>query len=1072
MNTHAIRKIVEDATALQNRAADPNNNVWVMASAGTGKTTILVERFIRLVLNGTAPDKILCLTYTKAAATQMKERILKRVGAWVRMDETALKADVESILLTSTNDATLRKARNMMGELLDQIDRLNIMTIHAFCQSLLARFQLEAGLPGGLDVMEDWKASNIFTAILQTILESDDSPYIEELIHLKTETEWHDLLQMIVNDRIKFQGLFADEVDLSARLNDALGLGDNPKEHELITAALSPSLLPALPLLERITEKDSTQTELVRRLARGDAHASDLRPYADIFLLKGKWEPRSLGRIKDDDIRAVYLMEQARLLNLQDQIGRIRTRDMTLCLSYLARQALRSYKHYKDLHGVLDYQDLIERTVSLLSLSDARDWILYKLDGGIDQVLVDEAQDTNPLQWHIIAKLIEEYFTGLGTHEDVNRTLFVVGDTKQSIYSFQGADPETANAYQDIFRTSAIEAGKAWEDVPLGTSFRTSQDILDIVDACAAWGPTVHTAGKDLPGLVECWPFIETEKSAKDDEFWQFPREASVKAQRQIVEQTADHIKALLDRRLAIPSKKGQAAEAHDILILVQKRNHFQIPLIHALRQRNVPVAGIDSFKLTDDVAIQDILSLLNWSLFPDDDLALAEVLKSPLVNWNDTQLGAIAIGRAGTLFQSLAEKAMEVAHWLSMASRHIRQYKPAHSIQTVLEMPCPAGRSGYSAMQERLGPASLEALEQLLSYARSRDDEEQTVFGFIKHLETFAPTIKREMEGENAQGVRIMTLHGAKGLEAPVVYMIDTLQERSFLQRASNLQWLDHDGVLLPLWAPRNEDTAPELKELKETQAEKLQAESYRLLYVGMTRAKDYLVVGGAGKTNKDESDWYSRVRAAMVASNATDMDGVLSYGQWQQESAITSPVTPETAVPDAPSTMPAWQTDEEDAAPVEMDNDGGKARAIGRQWHKLLERAIDRSDEEWAARMADWLDDLPDIEIDKATQRLQALRNHGAYGFLFQPGGAAEVPFITRGELPIRGRIDRLVQTDDAVWIIDYKTRLDPANAVRLEAYRLQLAGYKAALEPIALGKPVKTLLVDVAESRVLEL
>lgn len=1066
-------QIVNDATLLQKQAADPNSSVWVMASAGTGKTTVLVERFIRLVLTGTYPDKILCLTYTKAAATQMKERILKRVGQWVRMEENALSAELAGILQEEPSTSMIRKARNLMGDLLDQIDRLNILTIHAFCQSLLARFQLEAGLSGGLDVMEDWVANDIFSGILQSMLENDDSPYIEQLVHIKAESEWTDLLKMIVNDRLKFHAALAGDTNIEKQINDALRLSASETEDECRTQAMRDMFINRDVLLCLAEAYPKTALSIERVLqSSADDRGSLFDDYAQIFLTKDL-EPRKIKNLKNDPVQSQIPFEQARLQNVYDQLRRIRTRDMSLCLSYLARQALQSYTAYKEKQGVLDYQDLIERTVALLSLSDAKDWIRYKLDGGIDQVLVDEAQDTNPLQWHIIAKLIEEYFTGLGTHEDIERTLFVVGDTKQSIYSFQGADPETANTYHGIFKQAAIEARKDWRDVPLNTSFRTAQDILDIVDACSAWGKTLHKAGKDLPGRVECWPLIEAEKTEEKETPWTLPSQASVKAQRLMVDKTADHIKSLLDRNVALPSKKNKAIEAQDILVLVQNRNHYPTPLIQALRKRNVPVAGIDSFCLTDDIAVQDVLSLLNWSLFPDDDLALAEILKSPFVGFDDNALGMIAKHRGSvTLWEKLREHHGDIAQWLSHIRRMARRQQPAHVIQTLLEMPCPSARSGYKAMQGRLGPASLDALEQLLSYARGRDIEDRNVLRFLKHLTVFAPTIKREMEGENAAGVRIMTLHGAKGLEAPVVYMIDTLQERSFLQKTSDLQWLEHGDMLLPLWAPRKDDRAPELTELKEAQAAKLQAESYRLLYVGMTRAKDYLVIGGAGKANEDETDWFGQVRCAMRSMNAMEEDGVLSYGQWSPVQAGET-ATPLHTTTDTSFNAAVWPMpdEEEPDTLIESGVNDNRARVIGRQWHKLLERAIDRSDEDWSAHLVEWMDDLPDIGEDIARGRLHALRGHSEYGFLFQPGGAAEVPFITRAETIIRGRIDRLVVRDDALWIIDYKTRLNPGNAARMEAYQQQLAGYRAALAPLTNGKPVRTLLVDIAEARIIE-
>jgi ATP-dependent helicase/nuclease subunit A len=935
---------IDEATRRQRRAADPGVAAWVSAHAGSGKTHVLVARVIRLMLEGAAPDRILCLTYTRAAAAEMKNRLFERLGAWIALDDNELRRRISEELghafrLAPGED--LGHARRLFARALETPGGLKIQTLHAFCERLLKAFPVEAGLPPGFEVMDELTARELLRRAMAGVLggEGGDPSLAEEIDVLSAfmrEEGFEDLLARLVGVRERLAPLREDRTLLDAVteiLAARLGV-DTEKGAEALLAewceGLSMELLEALHGIIEEKGKNSDLKHLphlrnaLQALEKGEPERV-CKALKNVFFTKAE-KPRQRLLTKDAYeanplVTAAWEQQAMAFMELQE---RLKGHDLLRANRAFLRVGLAvldAYEELKRRQGLYDYEDLVIRTRRLLGEENVSSaWVLYRLDGGIDHVLIDEAQDTSPAQWEIVARLTEDFCAGESARNDGRvRTVFAVGDFKQSIYSFQGAEPAAFRRMREHFAQCYENARLDFVREDMNVSFRTAPVILRAVDKVLEridmglgderLQPHLP-AWPDVPGLVEMWPVLRPERDAEaQDDPWQPPRRLRPpeRPQLRLARRIAAEIHRLVQTGTPVHdrSAKGRFRPMTwgDVLVLVQRRSGFMDAIVAALKQTGIPVAGADRLRVTDHLAVKDLMALGRFLMDREDDLSLACVLKSPLLQRDDSRpfddgdlmrlafmKGAWksslwsrlqAAARAGEPFGEAVER---LRGWWRRAG-----FEPPFDFYAgVLERD--RGRRDFI---ERLGTEVEEPLDAFLDLARQYEREHPaSLAGFLDFLETANPEIRREMEGGKNE-VRVMTVHGAKGLEAPVVILADTCRKpeaaREPVVRVA-LSGDSEDGdeataSEIPFWTGNERLRNAAAEELRAAWLGRRRQEYWRLLYVAMTRARDRLYVCGAlggrsaeGNSRKDdradplEGTWYAAIRDALFPGGEED--------------------------------------------------------------------------------------------------------------------------------------------------------------------------------------------------------
>jgi ATP-dependent helicase/nuclease subunit A len=1075
------------ASQAQNAAAVPDRSSWVAANAGSGKTRVLTDRVARLLLAGTEPQKILCLTYTKAAAAEMQTRLYGQLGSWAMMPEGELRAALAALGEpgASLPRDRLDRARTLFARALETPGGLRIQTIHAFCDALLRRFPLEAGVAPGFTVLEDRQARALRAEVLDS-LAADGAP---ELSALATHLGGDDpdaLLREIGQARAAFAAPFAPEA-LAARLGidpseDAAGLAAR------VIAGDGRDILRALvPVLAGGKASDQKAAErLAAALDRPDAALVET---LEAVFLYGADAAAPFGartdRFPTKDLRAAHpgLMAPLDALMRRVEDGRSRRLGIaafarSVALDAFARRWLAALSARKAALGLLDFDDLVERAQGLFERPETAAWVLWRLDGGIDHILVDEAQDTSPAQWRVIEAISAEFFAGVGAREGVERTIFVVGDEKQSIYSFQGAEPAAFGRMRDRFASMLDGLERALQSCDLIYSFRSAQPILDLVDAVFA-GPAGDQFGAavkhdavdpDAPGRVELWPFLEPDARAEEPP-WDAPLDmpGPDDPAARLAERIATTIRDWLDAGRVLPGAGGRAIRAGDLLILVQRRGAVFDAVIRALKRAEVPVAGADVLRVGGELAVRDLLAALRVAATPADDLSLAAFLRSPIGGLSERDLFALAHGRTGTLWQALnaaepAPAAREILRDLRAQADFLR---PFEMLQRLL-----IRHDGRRRLIARLRAEAEDGIDALLDLALAYERvEPPSLTGFLDWIDRDTVTVKRRME-EDADQVRVMTVHGAKGLEAPIVILPDTAQRPEGAHPPQLLRL--GDGAV---WRTRAEDSPPLFAAAEADRRAAVAAENRRLLYVALTRAARWLIVAGAGRTGA--SSWHAMVAEALDRLSPVVEPGPdgpvrsLSHG-WSDATAGPA------AAPGAEAVLSAWARRPPPAPvgappPIAPSMLGGahalpgegadetEALARGAALHLLLEALPARPRADWPDLAARLLADRPDREALLA--EALAVLDHPDLAPLFAAGTLPEVeltaPIAALGGRRLAGRIDRLVVTPDRVLAVDFKSnRVLPTRPEETpEAILRQLGAYAAALAPIWPGRNIAT-------------
>ncbi|ODS01754.1 hypothetical protein AUC69_05810 [Methyloceanibacter superfactus] len=1130
--------LLHEADANQARASDPNASAWVSANAGTGKTEVLVKRSLRLLLDGARPESILCLTYTKTAAAEMQNRLLKDLAAWATMPDAKLHEALTKLMGRPPADKDLREARRLFARALEARGGLKIHTIHGFCERLLQRFPLESAVTPHFTVLDDQGAALLkrraSDAVIARAAEDRDGMLgqaLDTIVTVAGEEWFRQVVDTVLAKRSELGRMVAHHGGLGAwavaegeALKRLFGVAGK-SEADLIDAqagALSneeiDAALAAFASIGSTAKTDINAAAALQsaRRAQGESRAAALRA----LLLTQKGTPSATvctKAVKDGapDIAARLDEVKVPFAALEQDLAHLRAAEASSAVLLLA-DAFRTVTRATSWRRRRSTMTTSSQARHLLSRAGAAAWVLYKIDGGVDHILVDEAQDTNPEQWAIIEALAEEFFAAAGARETL-RTLFAVGDEKQSIYSFQGANPARFGTVGRAFKKRAQAAGIEWHEVPLNLSFRSTVPVLDAVDhvfarPVAAQGMTFiesaiikhHANRQGEAGLVELWEVQTETKPAPAPAFEPWNEGASgARAVDALCRRIAATIKGWRNSGEMLPSA-GRPIKAGDILILVRRREPFTAPMIRALKREGIAVAGADRMRLMDQLAVQDLVALADVLLLPDDDLALAVVLKSPLFGLDDDALFDLAYDRKGSLWSALKDKAHEprfsgaagrLKDWLSQADT----MPPYEFFAALLGAD---GQEMRKRMLTRLGPEAAEAIDEFLDAALAYDREAvPSLQGFVNQLRAGDIEIKRDMEQDRDE-VRIMTVHGAKGLQAPIVFLPDTCM----LPRPQGPQLYPVERQSAPpdevthlVWSPGRSDLQA-IAAAKEALKRADRDEYHRLLYVAMTRARDRLYVcGWQGQKDPEQDCWFHLVRDGLdgYLNPVEGPDGVRRMASAQEKDVPPTETEAETGetppLPDwaltqappervrtrlAPSRLALsaepGQTEETEQPPLGPRALADTKRfARGRLVHALLQHLpeVAADDQERAARafVAARGTELSDaLKAEIVTETLAIVRDD-AFAPLFQPGSLAEVPVVARiGEgaagFDIGGQIDRLVIRENDLLILDYKTNRPPPateDAVA-DAYINQLAEYRLALAQLFPGREIKAALL----------
>ncbi len=1132
----APRNIPAPVRARQLRASNPEKSVWVSANAGSGKTHVLAQRVLRHLLAGVPPAKILCLTFTKAAAANMAAKVFATLSQWTKIDDAALAAWIEAIGAGPLDPARLIFARRLFARTVETPGGLKIHTIHAFCERLLHLFPFEANVPGRFEVLEDLGQAELLSAAKRATLASAQSDRgelglaLERLIAETSQADFDSLTAEAMSHRALFQQTMPEQA--AASLRRVLNLAPNETVAVIETKMIEEGIAPNrwgefADFLAQGSKTDCEKADLFRKAESLRAERSVcLAAYLEIFFTDGgagkkreKLATKTPAEARPDLVAELFA-EQARLDELRARRKTAACFERSIALFTVIGEVLARYEEAKAARGVLDFDDLIARTLALVERSDAR-WVLFKLDSGIDHILVDEAQDTSEAQWRILEELTGEFAAGLGSRS-TRRTFFAVGDEKQSIFSFQGAAPQKFHEMRGRF-AQRFGADSAFEHVELKDSFRSVPAVLTMVDEIFA--RPEHQKGlvtddiwmgheplkRDLPGLVEIWPAITVEPR-EDPRDWRLPLDIldeSDPASR-LARRVAQKIGSLLAPgagEYVFDSDLGhfRPISAGDILILVRSRGPFFEAIIRALKQQKVPVAGADRLQLMEHIAVMDLIAAGRAALLPQDDLTLAAVLKSPLIGLDDDDLLKLAPGRKTSLFEALAD-APEVKHQAAY-ERLIRWRGRVALTPFSFYALLLSEDGGRRAMEARLGPEACDALDEFLRLAlRAERDGIFSLARFLADLEAADLSIKRDME-TSGDCVRVMTVHAAKGLEAKIVFLPDTCGVPSPQHDPKIFCLADPaGGPLLPVWSPRKDQDPESIAAARELARADAEDEHRRLLYVALTRAEERLYIAGFYNAREPGAvAWSTMIRAGlgdgfeeipafwdnaeMILRRATP--GTLAPGAADRRE---KPAAPELELPDfllrpaTPEMSPAPPLKPATAlAAADMIRQEGTAvveRAAlerGRLMHVLLQYLPQVSPASRRAAAQAFLSaragHLSSDHAHLIEEALGVLETEGL-AELFGPRARAEVATVGRIMTPsgasreVSGQIDRIVETEREVIVADYKTGTVPEAGAIPPAYVTQMALYRAVLAPLWPDKQLRMLLVFTAGPNVVEL
>ncbi len=1111
------------ASQRQIEAADPTASVWLSANAGSGKTRVLIDRVARLLLGGTEPQRILCLTYTKAAATEMQNRLFTRLGHWAMLPDAQLAAALGELGVDGgIGSQVLRHARQLFARAIDTPGGLKIQTIHSFCAGLLRRFPIEAQVSPDFMELDERSARQLRDEIIDEIAIGPDVDVLDAVARLSSDADLSAISDQICQNSDTFARFLTAEC-CRVMLGLPPDFDAEALVREVFTGDEAELFATVIPLLRTGGVRDSELADMLTGLGSSPARLASLPPLEGKLLYGAGAKAPFAAKVGDlpgkklrEGICAPHMeafeglmrrVEVARPLRLA-----LAAAERTAALHAFAAAFLPRYQARKAKRGWLDFDDLIRRSATLIADRDVAAWVLYRLDGGIDHILVDEAQDTSPSQWRVIESLAEDFTSGQSAR-DVARSIFVVGDKKQSIYSFQGADLDAFDRMRHHFDAKYREVNVAFQPMELEHSFRSSEAILRVVDLTfdervqrGVGGEMRHIAFHNhVPGRVDLWPLVP-KTSDPEQEHWFDPKDLPSEDHHIVVlaRRIASEIRRMIDGGVQIVGKDApRPVDEGDFLILVQRRSEMFHQIIRACKDQGLEIAGADRLKLGGELAVRDLTALLNFISLPEDDLSLAAALRSPLFGLSEAALFDLAQprGEGEFLWAALRRRRTEFPAILDILDDLRGQadfLRPYELIERML-----VRHEGRQKLIGRLGPEAEDGIDVFLAQALAYEQADiPSLTGFLAWIDTENIDVKRRPDSAR-RAIRVMTVHGAKGLEAPIVILPDTATRRDEIR--SKVLQMGESAV----WKTGADDTPEALASLLEDLKRQQREERMRLLYVAMTRAERWLIVCGAGEPSKDELSWYDLVREGLTKAGSAeilepDFDGM---GVLRHESGVwPKPATPAKRSQQAEGKviLPDWVRQRPAAPPPKETplspsglggakalggaegRDPGHAMLRGTALHRLLELLPQWAEEDWPELLQAIRSEaeggshgtLSEEELAELFESARAVLRSPDLAELRGPEALLEVeltgPVAALGGKIVHGTIDRLIVAPERILAVDYKSNATaPATLGDVpEGILRQMGAYAALLEQIYPDRQIETAILWTATGGLMRL
>lgn len=1065
---------LEKTTNLQNQASNPANSVWVFASAGSGKTKILVDRVLRLLLNKTTPDKILCLTFTKVAATEMQHRITHELSQWILLDDQSLTQKLTQLTGQKPTPSLIKEARSLFIKILDAESKIKIQTIHSFCQNLVKIFPFEAQIKPSFETMDETQEKLLIKKAQQILFKQaqhdeklkNSVKAINAQLH---EESFVELISSLLSKKEQLLSLKENCFDLDgviAQIAKFLAIDVSDDETDLFDDFMEKiNRRDVINFAQKLTDsglKKNIETAQFITQFFSNPTLENLPFYQQAFFTKSYSVRKLPGKLLEDPQNAAIFQQQVNEIDaLKDTLNSHKILNSTALLLQFIYHILDIYSHLKNQLCLLDYNDLIIQTNKLLANPEFANWVKLKMDGLFDHILVDESQDTNHQQWNIIKALTDDFFSGQSASSN-ERSIFIVGDEKQSIYSFQGAQPNISQDIFSYFQKKLQDHPKPLLHIDLDSSFRSLSTILEAVDKTFAKEEHKsaitkishfqgHNAIRSGIGKVEIWPQVTMKKQKETKEYaWNidFSAQDNYQEQEFYCEYIALKIQSMVENGYQLEGKNRNVQYGDFMILLRNKTNGFDRNLTRFFDKYHIPSSSPSRLKFVDHIIVQDLLSAAKFSLFPYDNLNLCCLLKSPIFNISEEELLEICTQKSSdSIYESLKNKHLKIMlQDMIVAANQLDSYAFFNHLIHHYDLTTKFLRHFGKQATQIINQFTLQNFDFHQNFAKD-------LLSFINFIENLEPEFS--LNNSSANQVTISTIHSAKGLQSPIVIMPDCAFNFNRLPaHKDKISWIDFYEHTLPIWCPRKENQNQLLEKYAQKKAKAVADESLRLLYVAMTRAENELYIGGVGNAN-DENSWYHLIKNALKDDGwhkdfITNFASQLNVEPFDFEPKITAIGTKEeqfftqTASPKQSNhpitinTKKISPRQEKQSHISQIDH----AQLKGKLIHKILEiignkhQAYFLSDHKWEEKDHQWVRNithkliakepfLPDDAKLHITNLLDEFLNSEKFNEIFAGNITCEMPICGKiNNETTHLRIDLIKITDNNITIIDYKT------------------------------------------------